>query len=84
VILLLSNGGKCTMMTAQSCVRGTRWNRATPTTQENKFKEIYLDSSTESAFLQVRSKGEVQHARMHEPGEKKGTAGPTNPAKEGK
>jgi hypothetical protein len=76
---LLSTDRSGTVMSAQSCVRSTRGNRATQTIQEKNFQELY------SGFVNgIRiPTGEIQHARMRDLTGTKGTAGPTNPSNEG-
>ena len=75
---LLSMDRTGTVMSAQSCVRDTRGNRATQTIQEKNLQEQY------SGFVNgIRiPTGEIQHARMRDLTGTKGTVGPTNPSNE--
>ena len=78
--VLQSTGGSGTVMLTESCLRGNREMQNIWKILGKKFEEIY------SGFINgIRiPTDEVQHARLHKPSGKKGTASPINSANEKK
>ena len=77
--VLQSTGGSGTVMSTESCLRGNHQMQKIRKIHGKMFEEIY------SGFVNgIRiPTGEIQHARLHEPSGKKGTASPINSANEG-
>ena len=74
--VLQSTGGSGTVTSSEFCLLGNRKMEQTPKILHGKkFEEIY------AGFVNgIRiPMDEIQHARLHEPSEKKGTASPINP-----
>ena len=72
-------GGSGTVMSMESCLHGNREMQQIWKIHGKKFEEIYLGFVN---GIRIPT-DKIQHARLHEPSGKEGTASPINPANEG-